>query len=522
LTDKLEILSDITKNLDRFNVFLFTFTKHLAEKVDQPDFFNATKKFIAKTFYGCYSQDPNHSMLSEIITWINTHIMEAYTEAQYPQMYELALVNLAFHEKIEQAQEYITFFWQLFDKFVASEDFSHAIVYFKQTHETLVRMDEPKDFITEFTGQVVQSLDRGIKPKIADEKFDEAWPLLEGLFSILSEAGLSSQAVELYQTNSQLFYPHRLDLALTMWSQAIDTGKQIEDKESINAIVKTILDEAIPFYIEKGIPRAINQLYSAATSGYHALGNTTAMLDTMLNVTRYNLSISDFEAVHQLGIKGFKLATKAKNDEYLFEFSNMFFAIGSGLLSDDPEVGVNLIKTASDFLREYGPQGYGHYLTKMAEIFEPLYNTPITQKVAQNERAKILQHFKDSGKKVEEGRFLVTTAKLSFQAGNINEGLDLISQATGILKELEDEDGLGEIVSVCLKTAANYRVGTDEYIALSRHAASVQETATVEISEEKTQEAFGDLFDGLLDDMTKLMDPTEREKRQKKKKRKKK
>jgi hypothetical protein len=114
----------------------------------------------------------------------------------------------------------------------------------------------------------------------------------------------------------------------------------------------------------------------------------------------------------------------------------------------------------------------------------------------------------------------VTSAKLSFQVGNINEGLDLISQATGILKELEDEDGLGEIVSVCLKTAANYRVGTDEYITLSRHAASVQESATVEISEEKTQEAFGDLFDGLLDDMTKLMDPTEREKRQKEKRKK--
>jgi hypothetical protein len=158
----------------------------------------------------------------------------------------------------------------------------------------------------------------------------------------------------------------------------------------------------------------------------------------------------------------------------------------------------------------------------MAEIFEPLYNSPITQKVAQNERTKILQHFKDSGKRIEEGKFLVTTAKLSFQTGNINEGLDLISQATAILKELEDEDGLSEIVSVCLKTAANYRVGTDEYIALSRHAASVQESSTVEISDEKTQDAFGDLFDGLLDDMTSLMDPEERERRKKEKRKKRK
>ncbi|MFW9904096.1 MAG: hypothetical protein ACFFFH_07185 [Candidatus Thorarchaeota archaeon] len=520
LSDKLETLSSLTKNTDRFNAFLFTLTKHLAEKVSQPDFFTETKNFVTKSFYGYYNQDPNHSKLEEIISWTNSHIMEAYSDTQLPQMYDLALVNLAFHEKINQAKEYIDFFWQLFNKFVSIEDFSHSIAYFKQTYETLNRMNESTEFITEFTGQVVGSLDRGIKPKIADEKFDEAWPLLEGLFSILIEAGLSSQAVDLYKNNSKHFAPHRLDLALTMWSQAIDTAKTINDTESISSIVKTINDDIIPLYIEKGIPRAVNQLYSAAASGHQALGNTTAMLATMLDGTRYNLSLSDFEAVHQLGIKGFDLATKSKNEEYLFEFSNMFFAIGSGLLSDDPEVGINLIETASDYLREYGPKGYDHYLTKMAEIFEPLYNTPITQKVAQNERARILQHFKDSGKKVEEGRFLVTSAKLSFQAGNINEGLDLISQGTAILKELEDEDGLGEIVSVCLKTAANYSVGTDEYIALSRHAASVQETATVEISEEKTQEAFGDLFDGLLDDMTKLMDPAEREKRQKEKKRK--
>ncbi len=517
LTEKLELLAGIAEKFNRFNEFLFTLTKHLAEKVDQPDFFTETKNFVTKTFYGFYNQDPNHSKLSEIITWTNNHILEGYTELQHSQMYELAIVNLAFHEKIKQAQEYIDFFWQLFTKFVSTEDFSHAIAYFKQTHETLIRMDEPSDFITQFTGQVVASFDRGIKPKIADEKFDEAWPLIEGLYSILTEAELSSQAVELYQTNSKLFAPYRLDLALTMWGQAIDTSKTINNTEYITAIVKTIIDETIPVYIEKGIPRAVNQLYSVAASGYHALGDTSAMLETMLNVTRYNLSISDFEAVHQLGVKGFELATKSKSDKFLFEFSNMFFAIGSGLLSEDPEVGVKLIKTASDYLRDYGPSGHDQYLTKMAEIFEPLYNSPITQKVAQNERTKILQHFKDSGKRIEEGKFLVTTAKLSFQTGNINEGLDLISQATAILKELEDEDGLSEIVSVCLKTAANYRVGTDEYIALSSHAASVQETSTVEISDEKTQDAFGDLFDGLLDDMTSLMDPLERERRKKEK-----
>ncbi|MFX1517719.1 MAG: hypothetical protein ACFFC6_15555, partial [Promethearchaeota archaeon] len=518
ITEKLEVLSGITNKIARFNEFLFTLTKHFADKVDQPNFYTETKNFISKTFYGYYNQDPNHSKLPEIITWTNNHILEKYSEAEHPQMYELAIINLAFHEKMKQAQQYIDFFWQVFNKFITTEDFSHATAYFKQTHETFIRMNEPKEVITEFTGQVVASLDRGIKPKIADEKFEEAWTLIEGLFSILIDAGLFVQAVELYQNNGQLFAQHRLDLALTMWSQAMETAKGLNDTESIRAIIKTITDEIIPIYAERGIPPAVNQLYSAAASGQETLGDIAAMLETTLNATRYNLSLSDFEEVHKLGIKGFEFATRLKNEDYIYEFSNMFFAIGSGLLSADPEMGVTLIKTASDYLREFGPTGQDHYLEKMAEIFEPLYNTPITQKVAQNERTKILQHFKDSGKKVEEGRFLVTTAKLSFQAGNINEGLDLISQATGILRELEDQDGLSEIVSVCLKTAANYRVGTDEYIALSRHAASVQETSTVEISEEKTQEAFGDLFDGLLDDMTKLMDPAEREKRAKKKK----
>ena len=144
-----------------------------------------------------------------------------------------------------------------------------------------------------------------------------------------------------------------------------------------------------------------------------------------------------------------------------------------------------------------------------------MYNSPLTQQVAQNEREKILKHFKDSGKRKEEGTFIVTTARISFQADNIDDGLNQISQATTIFKEIEDKDGLSEVVSLCLKTASSFRIGSSEYEALSSHAASVQETATVEISDEKTQEAFGDLFDGMLDDMTSLMDPKERKKRKK-------
>ena len=101
--------------------------------------------------------------------------------------------------------------------------------------------------------------------------------------------------------------------------------------------------------------------------------------------------------------------------------------------------------------------------------------------------------------------------------GNVDETVDLLTQATAILRELDDKDGLSEIVSVCLKAAAKHKIGTKEYEALSRHAANIQESG-VEISEEKTQEAFGDLFDGMLDDMTSLFDPKVKKERMKKKK----
>ncbi len=522
LAKKLELLCEIVEKGNLFNEFLFTFTQNLAEKADQPDFFAEMKNFLSKTFYGFHTRDPNHSKISEIVTWTNNHILEAYKDTQHTQMYELAIQDLAFHEELNQIQEYITFFWKLFAKFVSTEDFSNAIAYFKQTYQTLIRMKQPKELTKEFTEQAIASIDRGIKPKIADEKFDEAWPLIEGLFSILKEAGLPSQAVELYEANAQLFAPHRLDIALTMWSQAIDTAKTTDDTKSIAAIGSTIISEIIPMYVEKGIPPAVNQLYTQVIAANEAVGDSASTLDVILQATRFSLSLGDFETLQKWGQKGFQLSSENQAEVSLFELANMFFAVGGGLLAENPEVGKNLIETASDYLRNYGPSGLDYYSTKIAEIYENLYNSPSTQELAQKERVKILQHFKDSGKRKEEGNFLVTTAKLSLQAGNVNEGLDLISQATSILKELENEDGLSEIISVCYKAASNYRVGTDEYQALSNHAKAVQDTATVEISEEKTQEAFGDLFDGLLDDMTGLMDPKERERREKEKKKKRK
>ncbi|MFX0015687.1 MAG: hypothetical protein ACFFB2_12195 [Promethearchaeota archaeon] len=521
LAHKLELLTKFADKMLMYNNFLFTFTQNLAEESERLDFFNEMKNFLVKAFYGFHSMDSNHTKLSEILTWTSNHISESYSDSQHNQIYELAVQNLAFHETMGQIEEYITFFWKVFDGFASKEDFDHAVAYFKQLDQTFERVQHPKEVRDEITGQVVSLLDRNIKPKIADEKFEDAWPILEGLYSLLDETGLHSQAISLYIDNAQLFAPHRLDLALTMWSQAIDKAKVINDNNAAITIAKTITEDFIPLYAEKGIPRAVNELYSAAAYAYKTVGDSESVLKVMLNVTRFNLSISDFNAVLKLGTEGLKIASKSKIEESLFEFADMFFAVGSGLLTEDTDTGINLIKAASDHLQDYEPSGYDYYCIKMAEIYEALYNSPLTQKIAQNERSKILQHFKESGRRKEEGRFLVTSAKLSFQAGNVNEGLDLISQATTILKDLDDEDGLSDIVSVCLKTAAKYHIGTEEYIALSNHAAVIQETSTVEISEEKTQEAFVDLFDGLLDDMTKLMDPEEREKRRKEKKKKK-
>ncbi len=420
LVKKLELLTEMVGKVDKFNEFLFIFTQNLAEKADEKDFFTEMKNFLSKTFYGFHVQDPNHSKLSEIITWTNAHILEAYTDTQLTQMYELAIQNLAFHENLNQIQECISFFWKVYKKFVSAEDFSHAIAYYKQTYETLERLKQSKEVLEEITGQAVAHLDRGIKPKIADEAFDDAWPLIEGLFSILSEAGLHSQAVNLYETNAKLFAPHRLDLALTMWNQAIDTAKGINDTKSIETIASTIADDITPGYVEKGVSPAVNQLYTQAVAAYQAIRNTEATLNMTLQAARFNLSLGDFETIQEWGQKGFQYASETKNEEALFEFANMFFAVGRGLLTENPDVAIKLIDTASNYLRDYGEYGFDLYCTKMAEIYEDLYNSPSTQQFAQNERTNILQHFKDSGNKKEEGSFLVTTAKLSFQAGNVN------------------------------------------------------------------------------------------------------
>jgi len=514
--NKLELITESVNRQGVFSEFLFTFVQNLAEKANEPEFFSEMKKYLPKVFNEFYNQDKEHVKLLEISKWTHDHILETYPKNQQSQMYELALQSLEFHEKISKTSNFLEFFWILFEKFNSTENFSLAIEFYKQTYQFLERLNQPDSMKQEFTEKVVTELNRNVKPKIQEENFDAAWKIVKDLFTILIETGLQSRGISLYQENATIFAPYRLDLALTMWAHTIKAAKLINVSEPILDIGKTIINEIIPIYIEKNIPPAVNQLYTQAINAYESAGKESEILDLYTKAAKLSLSLGDFDSLQKWGDKGIDLATKFKNEAVLFDFSDMYFGVGRGMLSENPEIGLQLITTVSDKLRSHGPTGFDYYCVKMGEIYEDLYNFPQTTSLAQDERSRILQHFKESGRKKEEGIFLITSAKLGFQAGNVTEGLDIISNATEIFRELEDEEGLSEIVSVCLKTAANYSVSSSEYQLLSNHASQIQSSG-VEISEEKTQEAFADLFDGLLDDMTELMDPKKRKERQQKK-----
>ncbi|MHA2306459.1 MAG: hypothetical protein ACXACU_13830, partial [Candidatus Hodarchaeales archaeon] len=304
-------------------------------------------------------------------------------------------------------------------------------------------------------------------------------------------------------------------------SDIINLAKTLDDSEAIfSSITSMITDEFIPNYTEKDLPSAVNQLYSQAIEINKIAGNTEKVKELLLPAVRYQLTIGNFDNLLEWGKKGFNHSVELKDDNYVMEYSNMFFAVGRSLLAEQPEIGIELITTASNFLRDYGSFGQDQYFTKISEIYEDLMQNPATQELALSEREHILTHFRESGNKKEEGNFLLTTGRLSFETGHFKEGFNLITHATDLFQEIENEDGLAEVVSFCLTTGTKFGVSSQEYQILSQHAAKIQDSG-VEISEDKTQDAFGDLFDGMLEDMTSLMDPKERMKRQKRKKKKK-
>jgi hypothetical protein len=227
------------------------------------------------------------------------------------------------------------------------------------------------------------------------------------------------------------------------------------------------------------------------------------------------LTVGSYSELLEYGDKGLKIASEIKHLELIKEFSDIFYGVGRGLIQDDPEIALKLISTASDSLRAYGEEGIDFYCTKFSDIYLDLYTSEIGHDLAVSERNNLLNHFKETKQTSQEGKFLLTSAKIAFREENMSEGMSLLSKATGLFKEINDEESLSEIVSVCLKTASKYPIGSEEYNMLSSHANQIQSDG-ITISDEKTQEAFADIFDGMLDDMESLFDPKERKKRMKK------
>ena len=199
------------------------------------------KNYLEKTFTVYYNKDKKHNKLEEILTWTNSHIIENYKEKKNESLYEMTLLNMEFHEKTERSKEFIDFFWQAFEIFISSEDFSHGVELYITTDQFCDRLKLPSTVQQEIAEKVVTDLNNNLKPKIKNQKFDEAWQILEGLFNILINRNLKVQALTLYQNNAILFANTRLDLALSMWSQAIEVIKTLEDSKSLLLSCNTYL-----------------------------------------------------------------------------------------------------------------------------------------------------------------------------------------------------------------------------------------------------------------------------------------
>ncbi len=413
---------------------------------------------------------------------------------------------------------YLSFIWPIIERWSELEKYQEVIEIYQQTISFLKRVK----FVTEeFTEQFVQLLDRDQKSRIHDEKFDDAWLILQALYQILIESGMKNQGVSLYQDNALLFAQRRLDLALEQWTSIVTIAKDLDNKkEIIDSITSAITTEVLPFFKEQQNTNAILQLYNTLIEMNNVIGQIVESKNIIFEATQYLLTQGDYNGVFEWGNRGFSQALETADESSLFNFSNLFLLVGKGLLETNPEVALKLITTASKNLPSFGESGFDYYVTKLSEIYEDLYSSVVGKDLAISEKEQILKHFKDTNKRSQEAGFLFTIAKITLNEGNISEGLSLISKATTIFQELKDEENLSEIVSVCLTKASNFQIGSSEYESLSRQAMIIQQ-GDITISEAKTKEAFGDIFDGMLDDMTSLFDPKEKRKRQKNKKRKK-
>jgi tetratricopeptide (TPR) repeat protein len=502
-------ISEIVNKNELYQSFLFPFVKHLAEHASESFYFSTMNDYLMKVFTIFYEIDPNHGHLQEILEWTNDFISNNTTQESLSEMITL---SLNFHEKVNQPQQFLSFIWPIVERWSELEMFQAVIEIYQQTIAFLKRV---KSGTEEFTEKFVQLLDRGQKSRIHDEKFDDAWIILQTLYEILIDSGMKAQGVALYQENALLFAQSRLDLALEQWISILAVIEDLENgKEIIETISSEITTEVLSFYKEEQNTNAVLQLFNTLTDMMNTIGDADGSKKIIFEATQYLLTQGDYNGVFEWGNRGLSQALETKDEPSLFNFSNLFLLVGKGLLKSNPEVALKLITTASKKLNSFGESGFDYYTTKLSEIYEDLYRSSIGKEIAISESARILKYFKDTNKRSEEARFLFTIAKIALNEGNISEGLSLISDATTIFQELKDEENLSEIVSICLAKASNFTIGSSEYEALIRQAMNIQQ-GDIKISEEKTKDAFGDIFDGMMDDMTSLFDPKVKKTRQK-------
>ncbi len=513
IANQLEKISSLVHKKAVFNTFIFPFVHNLAEKVNEPGYLSEINNYLMKDFTIHYAESKTHPHLEEVVEWTNNFILGLDKQIN---IIDMILLSLDFHEKINKPDQFISFIWPVMEKLSSEkEDYQQAITIYGQTFAFLKRLDAEND---EFTDKVVSLLDRDQKSRIHDEQFDEAWAILQALFQILTDSDMKTQAVRLYKDNAILFSPLRLDLALTMWTQAGDEAKYLEEyHETIKRLSTDIIEHGLNSYKEQQNQPAVIQLYNLLIELNSAISYTTGVTEHNLERARFLLMNGDFPTLLEWGGKSLDIALENQNEDLLYEITNMFYSAGRSLLEENPEIAIALINSASDKLKAFGVKGTDRYITKIAEIYEELYKSPVGNQLAISERENLIVHFKENNQPQEEAKFLLTSAKIAFTEGNFNDAIDQIYKSTKMFQELEDKEGLSEIVTFCLKTASRFPVGSPEYNSLSQHAATIQEGG-IALSDEQSQEAFGDLYDGLLDDMESLFDPKEKRKRMKQKK----
>ncbi|MHA2108128.1 MAG: hypothetical protein ACW99R_10520 [Candidatus Hodarchaeales archaeon] len=513
IINQLETIASLVHKRAIFNAFLFPFVQNLAESAVEPEYFTEINNFLLKTFTVYFEENKSHPHLEEIVEWTNNFILKLDDTLH---LTEMILLSLNFHEKINKPDQFISFIWPIMEKLSSEkEDYQKAITIYGQTFSFLKRLDAENE---EFTEKVVALLDRDQKSRIHDEQFEEAWAILQALFQILSEADMKKQAMRLYKDNAILFAPLRLDLALTMWNQAGEVANSLENStELITSICSEIREHGLTVYKEEQNQPAVIQLFNQIIELNSVIDNVEEVIDYSIERAKFLLMMGDFASLLEWGEKSLQLSIEKKLEDLLVEITNLFYSAGRSLLEEDPETAIALINTASNNLKAFGEKGTSRYSTKIAEIYEELYRSPVGNQLAISERENLLKHFKDNNLKQEEAKFLLTSAKIAFTEGNTTDTIEQLFKSTDMFQELEDNDGLSEIVTFCLKTASKFPVGSSEYNALSQHAATIQNEG-ITLSDEQSQEAFGDLFDGILDDMTSLFDPKEKKKRMKEKK----